>query len=164
MIEPMPAVAEEHFRRVFAEAAEQACFETPKEVTDCAALLRYAFRRATDGRGRFLTASGQWRDFADAEQLMRFNTVALGLDLRAARPADLLFYRQLVEGQAWHSMVWLGASTMDGSKGPYVVYHSGTEMRRPPVAELLRHPEPRWRPVTGNPNFLGVFRWKLLAA
>ena len=94
----MPVEAEERFRRVFVEAAEQAFFEPSKEVNDCAALLRYAYRRATDGRGRFRTLSGEWRDFADAEQLMRFNTVALGLDLRASRPAALQAASRAAQG------------------------------------------------------------------
>jgi hypothetical protein len=28
--------------------------------------------------------------------------------------------------------------------------------------DLLDHPQPEWRPVPGNPNFLGVFRWNIL--
>jgi uncharacterized protein YfaT (DUF1175 family) len=35
-------------------------------------------------------------------------------------------------------------------------------MRRVTLAELLNHPSPRWRPVTGNSNFLGVYRWNIL--
>jgi len=30
------------------------------------------------------------------------------------------------------------------------------------VDELLRHPSPRWRPLEGNHNFLGVYRWNIL--
>ncbi|MCC6262020.1 MAG: DUF1175 family protein, partial [Bryobacterales bacterium] len=36
------------------------------------------------------------------------------------------------------------------------------EMRRPSLAELFRHPEPRWHPTAANPTFLGVYRWKIL--
>jgi uncharacterized protein YfaT (DUF1175 family) len=49
-----------------------------------------------------------------------------------------------------------------------VVYHTGPidghrgEMRRLRLSELLRHPSPRWRPVLGNSNFLGVYRWNIL--
>lgn len=49
-----------------------------------------------------------------------------------------------------------------------VVYHTGPirnkpgEMRRVRVEELLHHPSPRWRPVKGNSNFLGVYRWNIL--
>jgi uncharacterized protein YfaT (DUF1175 family) len=48
------------------------------------------------------------------------------------------------------------------------VYHTGPagkklgEMRRVRVEELLHRPSPRWRPVEGNSNFLGVYRWNIL--
>jgi hypothetical protein len=35
-------------------------------------------------------------------------------------------------------------------------------MRRMVLADLLRHPDVRWRPVAENSNFLGAFRWNLL--
>src|SRR5690349_21968790 len=42
-------------------------------------------------------------------------------------------------------------------------------IRRPPRSTLFpyttlfrSHPSPRWRPVAGNPNFLGVYRWNVL--
>jgi uncharacterized protein YfaT (DUF1175 family) len=49
-----------------------------------------------------------------------------------------------------------------------VVYHTGPigkaagEMRRIRLSQLLQHPSPRWRPVPGNSNFLGVYRWNIL--
>lgn len=100
-----------------------------------------------------------FREFADAEHLMSFNTFPLGRSVRLARPGDLLFYRQLDDFQPFHSMI---------AAGDHAVYHTGPigrtrgEMRRPAIAELLRHEEPRWRPLEGNSNFLGVFRWNLL--
>ena len=51
---------------------------------------------------------------------------------------------------------------------PGVVYHTGTdrgrpgEIRRVTLAELLDHPDARWRPISANPNFLGVYRWNIL--
>jgi hypothetical protein len=35
-------------------------------------------------------------------------------------------------------------------------------MRRVLLADLLHHPDPRWRPTPSNPNFLGVYRWNIL--
>jgi uncharacterized protein YfaT (DUF1175 family) len=49
-----------------------------------------------------------------------------------------------------------------------VVYDTGEdhgksgELRRVALAELLDHPQPQWRPIPGNPNFLGVYRWNIL--
>ena len=71
----------------------------------------------------------------------------------------------------FHVMLYLGPSTLEAEDGiEYVLYHTGPdgswkgEMRRRTVEELVRHPEPRWHPVTMNPAFLGVYRWKLLGA
>jgi hypothetical protein len=113
-------------------------------------------------------SKANFRQFADTEHLMRFNTHFVAKDIATARPGDLLFYRQLVDSQPYHSMIWLGRSHYENSRQDYVVYHTGPlngapgEIRRPSAAELLRHPEPRWRPVNGNSNFLGVFRWNFL--
>ncbi len=104
-------------------------------------------------------SNGAFREFADAEHLMRFNTHILGRRLETGRPGDLLFYRQLDSSQPFHSMI------LDEG---HAAYHTGPaagakgEIRRPAIAELMRHPEPRWRPLEGNSNFLGVFRWNLL--
>jgi len=103
--------------------------------------------------------NGSYRYFADVEHLMRFNCVRVAGELRAARPGDLLFYRQLAPSQPFHSMVVTGRG---------VVYHTGPEgnwageVRRLAFDELRRHPQARWRPETGNPNYLGVFRWTIM--
>lgn len=103
--------------------------------------------------------NGSYRHFADAEHLMRFNCRRVAGEIESARPADLLFYRQLVPRQPFHAMVVTGGR---------VVYHTGPEgswageVRRLEFGELRRHPQARWRPVGGNSNYLGVFRWNIL--
>jgi uncharacterized protein len=67
-------------------------------------------------------------------------------------------------------MVFIGRSPWlsDAASDDVVVYHTGPigkdpgEIRRVSIPDLLHHPSPRWRPVTGNSNFLGVFRWNIL--
>jgi uncharacterized protein YfaT (DUF1175 family) len=55
-----------------------------------------------------------------------------------------------------------------GNANQFVVYHTGPdgkdpgEMRRMRLTDLLQHPSPKWRPVPGNENFLGVYRWNIL--
>jgi uncharacterized protein len=116
--------------------------------------------------------NGSFAQFADARTLMERNTYLVGRDLRLARPGDLIFYRQLDQNSPYdvpgathyhspfHSMVFCG------EKG--VVYHTGPinkgkgEMRRLLVSDLLHHPDPRWRPLPENENFLGVYRWNIL--
>lgn len=113
--------------------------------------------------------SGAFGQFADAETLLLYNAFAIGKDIGQARPGDLLFYRQENQSMPFHAMLYLGPSTMEqGDRSDYVLYHTGPdggwkgEMRRPSLAELFRHPEPRWHPTAANPTFLGVYRWKIL--
>lgn len=106
--------------------------------------------------------TGAFAEFADAKTLLTDNAFLLGRDLRAARAGDLLFFHQLEGNSQYHSMI------VTGERGEWVVYHTGPidghkgEMRRVLLADLLRHPDARWRPVASNPNFMGVYRWNLL--
>ena len=117
--------------------------------------------------------SGAFAEFADAKTLKEFNTFFVSRHTRDARPGDILFYRQLEQNEPFHSMIFVGESRwLDHSSGDWtsavVVYHTGQPgpagkgMRRVTLSELLNHPSPRWRPVAGNPNFLGVYRWNIL--
>ena len=113
-------------------------------------------------------SNGNFAEFADAYTLMQHNTFFVSRDLRQARAGDLLFYRQLEQHTPFHSMVFVGRSRLADAGADVIVYHTGPvggqkgEMRRVTVAELMQHPSPRWRPVAGNPNFLGVYRWNIL--
>ena len=198
---------QEAFRDWFRYLAELQAFrpsrEWPPELTDCAALVRFAYREALRphdsawlqqaglstvpplgeiravhypfpglGAGLFRVRDGDspaaFAQFADAQTLLRRNVFFVSRDLRQARPGDLLFFRQLVPRQPYHSMIFLGDGLVRPEKGPFVVYHTGPmddqpgEIRRPSLDELMRHPEPRWRPTPGNSNFLGIYRWNIL--
>jgi uncharacterized protein len=178
--------------------------EVPPEITDCASLLRYAYREALKrhddtwfsatgievaalpgeirafsypetpmGAGLFRvrpgsfepadTSNGAFAQFADARTLVERNAFFVSRDAREAKPGDLLFYRQFGQSSPWHSMI----VTRIGGEAA-VVYDTGTnhgkagELRRVTLDELLDHPQPQWRPVASNPNFLGVYRWNIL--
>ena len=197
------------FRTWFTWLAEAQAAKRPedvaKEITDCAALLRYAYREALRehderwlvtqhidepppsmsvaqwhypdtslGTGLFRVKGGVFdpRDktafaqFADAKSLILWNTHLISRDVAAARPGDILFYRQL-DHNSFHSMIVCGDS------GDWVVYDTGPlgegqgekrpgEIRRVRMQDLIQHPDARWRPVAGNANFLGVYRWNIL--
>ena len=108
-------------------------------------------------------ANGAFAQFADAKTLVMDNAFLVGRDVRVALPGDLLFYRQFGHSSPWHSMIItrIGANAQ-------VVYHTGPdhgapgELRRVALSELLDHPQPEWRPLQNNPNFLGVYRWDIL--
>jgi uncharacterized protein YfaT (DUF1175 family) len=178
--------------------------DVPAEITDCASLLRYAYREALKrhddtwfmatgievaalpgeirawrypetplGAGLFRVqpgsfepadaSDGAFAQFADAKTLVERNAYYVSRDVRQAEPGDLLFYRQFGQSSPWHSMI----VTRTGGE-PVVVYDTGEdhgkagELRRVALAELLDHPQPQWRPLAENPNFLGVYRWNIL--
>jgi uncharacterized protein YfaT (DUF1175 family) len=115
--------------------------------------------------GTFVAAdivNGSFAQFADAKTLWLHNTFFISRDLRAARPGDILFYRQLEQNSPFHSMI------LTGSNHQWVVYHTGPigtgpgEVRRVTIEDLLHHPDLRWRPIPDNNNFLGVYRWNIL--
>jgi uncharacterized protein YfaT (DUF1175 family) len=111
---------------------------------------------------------GVFQQFADAETLTRFNTHLLSRRVEDARPGDLLVFRQMGQSLPFHLMILIGASRIDSTQGPWIVYHTGPidghrgAMRRVTLAELMRHPEVRWHPIRENRAFLGVFRWNIL--
>src|ERR1017187_2120568 len=105
-------------------------------------------------------ANGAFAQFADAKTLVERNAYLVGRDVRQALPGDLLFFRQFGQSSPWHSMIVARAGG-----DPAVTYHPGPvhgapgEVRRVRLAELLDHPDQRWRPLSSNPYFLGVYRW-----
>lgn len=110
-------------------------------------------------------------EFADVKTLIQLNTFLVSRDVHLALPGDLLFYRQLEQNSPYHSMAFIGQSQIisgEGADDPILVYHTGPngkeagEMRRVQLRQLMQHPSPRWRPVPGNSNFLGVYRWNIL--
>jgi hypothetical protein len=107
--------------------------------------------------------NGAFAQFADAKTLVERNAYLVSRDVREALPGDLLFYRQFGQSSPWHSMI-----VVETGQQAQVVYHTGPdhgspgELRRVMLSELLDHPRPQWRPVSQNPNFLGVYRWNIL--
>ncbi len=112
---------------------------------------------------------GAFAQFADAETLWRHNTFSIGRSLGRARSGDLLFFRQDGAGKMpFHAMIFVGHSQVEPDGEQVVVYHTGPngnspgQIKRLSVAQLLNYPDARWRPVTSNPAFLGVYRWNIL--
>ena len=186
-------------------------FRNP-EITDCSALVRYAYREALRehdagwlsgarlplvqasssidkysypytplGANVFRVRSGTYgpadrtngafAEFADAKTLQQFNTFFVSRDIGRAQPGDILFYRRnTLRGVTYHSMVFLGASTVKPDGEIYVVYHTGPdgtdegEIRRLTITQLLHFPNPQWQAIAANPLFLGVYRWNILKA
>ena len=115
-------------------------------------------------------AEGKFSEFADAQTLKMFNATFVGRDREQAQPGDLLFFHQpWVQKFPYHVMVFLGEPRF-ASQGArdWVVYHTGAspqdagEVKKVRLNVLDQHPNKRWRPLPGNPNFLGFYRLKIL--
>jgi len=205
------AADRQSFRRWFTMIAEHeslAGSRLPREISDCAALLRYSYREALRRHdaawlrtadlgaipaqadvakyqypytlvgprlfrvkeGGFAPADltdGTFAEFADVKTLIVANAYLVGRDVHKAVPGDLIFFRQFEQRSPFHSMIFVGHSNF-GPGNDWVVYHTGPdgswpgEMRRVQLSSLLGHPDGRWRPLPGNRNFLGVYRWNIL--
>jgi uncharacterized protein YfaT (DUF1175 family) len=115
-------------------------------------------------------SDGTFSEFADARTLKEFNSRFIGRDAARAEPGDLLFFRQpTAQKYPYHVMVFLGRTRADSEgAADWVVYHTGStpadggEVRKVRLSVLARHPDPRWRPVVGNKNFLGFYRLRIL--
>jgi uncharacterized protein YfaT (DUF1175 family) len=139
--------------------------------------VRSAPRAGSDGLPLFRISAGatpKYAEFADAKTLINLNARPLGREARAARPGDLLYFRQPGQRQPDHLMVFVGPSQFEADGDDWVVYHTGPgsqalgpsgsqgEVRKVRLATLMQHPAPRWRPLAANPSFVGVFRLVML--
>ena len=114
--------------------------------------------------------NGRFSEFADARTLKNFNVVFVSRDRREAQPGDLLFYYQpWVQKFPYHVMIFLGqARIVTNGAQDWVVYHTGSSpvdegtVKKVELSVLDQHPDPRWRPVERNRNFLGFYRLKIL--
>lgn len=189
------------FRQWFVLLADAQYYRPSPDVTDCAALVRDAYREAlkthspewarhsglafsptfADVRRPPSPSPAGWplfrvsqdpadalREFADARTIVRYNARLLSKDAAAARPGDLLYFRQTEGGQPDHLMVFVGESSYEPGPTDWIVYHTGPidagrgEVRKVRLVDLLRHPSPRWRPLPANSSFIGVFRLAIL--
>ena len=114
--------------------------------------------------------NGRFSEFADGRSLKNFNSFFVTRDRREAQPGDLLFfYQPWVQKFPYHVMIFLGpARVAANGASDWVVYHTGSSpidkgtVKKVELSVLDHHPDPRWRPVESNKNFLGFYRLKIL--
>jgi uncharacterized protein YfaT (DUF1175 family) len=114
--------------------------------------------------------NGRFSEFADGRSLKNFNTVFVTRDRREAVAGDLLIYYQpWVQKFPYHVMILLGPARISpNGASDWVVYHTGSSpidkgtVKKVELSVLDHHPDPRWRPVESNKNFLGFYRLKIL--
>ncbi len=106
--------------------------------------------------------NGYFSASSDVSNLMNFNLKYIGRDRKFIEKGDIIFYhRAHHNSMPYHSMIYNG-------KG-YMIYHTGPsddkpegEVRKVRKEDLIRHPDKDWHPVADNPNFVGIYRWKIL--
>lgn len=114
--------------------------------------------------------TARFSEFADGRTLKNFNVTFVSRDRREAQPGDLLFYYQpWVQKYPFHVMIFLGAPRVaPNGQRDWIVYHTGSTatddgaVKKLELSVLDQHPDPRWRPVESNKNFLGFYRLKIL--
>jgi uncharacterized protein YfaT (DUF1175 family) len=170
------------FRRWFSFMAESRYYahKRVREITDCAALVRWSFREALMPHDTAWARStelpifpampsvqdapwtGEFRR-ADASALHHNETWFVSRDIRAALPGDLFFFERAGDSTE-HVMIYIGASQILPSAGKWVVYlaDSGRAVEKVTVESLLSSSSGDLRPETENPRFLGVWRFNLL--
>lgn len=122
-------------------------------------LSRSVFRVAPGAYQAGDVAAGKLVGRTSAQYLANAAAQRVTRNINEARRGDLLFFFRPRLG-AYHSMVYLG--------GGMVVYHTGAspeeggEVRLLSIQTLMKHPEKAFHPLSSNPNFLGVYRWKVL--
>ena len=143
-------------------------------------VARYNLEQSPLGEKLFRTNFGSYKDgdlstdtfseFADARTLKTFNAKFVSRDRHYAQSGDLLFfYQPWVQKFPYHVMIFLGDSKLtDEPSSDWVVYHTGASptdegtVKKVELSVLDHHPNPRWRPVETNKNFLGFYRLKIL--
>ena len=114
--------------------------------------------------------NGRFSEFADGRALKNFNTTFVSRDRREAEAGDLLFfYQPWVQKFPYHVMIFLGGPRVaPHGAHDWVVYHTGSSptdqgtVKKVALSVLDHHPDPRWRPVESNRNFLGFYRLKIV--
>jgi uncharacterized protein YfaT (DUF1175 family) len=145
------------FASWFVFLADAEFYRPTPDVTDCAGLVRHAFREALrahtpewirqanlplapgypdvrraphpgpDGWPLFRVPGDRYAEFADAVTIVRLNARPVGRDVAAARPGDLLFFHDPDRRMADHLMVVVGRSRFQGTGTDWVVYHTGPD-------------------------------------
>ena len=114
--------------------------------------------------------NGRFSEFADGRSLKNFNSTFVTRNRREAQPGDLLFfYQPWVQKFPYHVMIFLGSARVAANGAQdWVVYHTGSSptdkgtVKKVELSVLDHHPDPRWRPIESNKNFLGFYRLKIL--
>lgn len=97
--------------------------------------------------------------FADAASLLLYNTICVGRDISSAEPGDVLFFENR-NNMNWpyHTMILAGADNSE-----YIfIYHTGEGGVVKRAGASYFKNSGAFNPVPENPNYLGIYRFKIL--
>ncbi len=106
--------------------------------------------------------SESFANVSDASNLLNFNMNFVSKNLDELKKGDVIFFHRPEHmNMPYHSMVFNGNG--------FFIYHTGPmdnkpegEVRKLNLNLLNKHPDKAWHPVPDNPNFIGIFRWKII--
>ncbi|MES1258593.1 MAG: DUF1175 family protein [Acidobacteriota bacterium] len=171
---PEPAADRTAFRRWFTFLTESRYYarKPVREVVDGDSLVRWAFRQALASHDYAWSRGLELPVFplipsvsaGFSEVCARDGGIPLLIsrDVSDAQPGDLLRYRNTELPS--HVMIYIGPSQVVPSHGAWVVYMASRTIHKVSVGSLLADPSPDWRPVSENPDFLGVWRLDILSS
>jgi uncharacterized protein len=125
--------------------------------------------RTTGGTFAPETVAADFAPLVSGTLLRNQSMVFVSKQLERAKKGDILcFFHPDNLQMPSHLMIYLGAPSSLPPEEGLVVYHTGPDgqaqgfLKKVRLNDLQRHPDPTWRPTPQNPNFLGVYRWKIL--
>ncbi len=171
---PAPALIRQAVAEAALAQAERVDPAWPEAQRDCAGLVRWAYRAAFHRLSPGRVAAGLWADgdgrpsaFADAATLLRRSFAFLGRGEEARRrllSGDLVAFSRVGEDGAPVVHLMLVLRPGDPAHGrTLVVYHPGDKgaaVRLGALEDLAADAPSAWKPLEGNPLFLGYYRFK----
>src|SRR5207245_2000859 len=125
-----------------------------------------------DSFRRWFTAIAETQFYQLSDQWNTEQRDCAGLARFAIREALRRHDRTWFQKMAYSVRIFLRSARLvvNGSNGAndWVVYHTGSSptdkgtVKKVELSVLDHHPDPRWRPVESNKNFLGFYRLKIL--
>jgi len=89
-------------------------------------------------------------------------------DIKNLQKGDILFFFKSDNlKMPSHAMIYIGPENPEKEEG-FLIYHTGPSqktkgfIKKVKLRDLLKHPDPSWRPVPENTDFLGIYCWKIL--
>ncbi len=141
--------------------------ERPYYYPDVPVLGKKIFR-VRDGEFNIETVDEDFSTTASSFALRNYSMDFISRDIREIKKGDVLFFfKEDNLKMPSHSMIYIGPELPNKEDG-FLVYHTGPSehskgfVKKVKLKELLRHPDPSWRPIPENREFIGIYRWKIL--